>query len=203
MSGEFLQVKVGLRLDGARDRLNAAKKGLGDRATISALNKTAAQAQTQMSKLIREDYAISASLVRERLRVRRAARRGEFAFEAALLGNANNQSRAMNLIRFLEKDGGVKAYKRGKAGRLDQLRFKVKRGKGFAQVQGAFIGNKGRTVFKRTGPGRLPIKPVQTIGVPQMFNTRKNRTAVEKFIREAFPRIFQREAAYYLSTLSR
>lgn len=193
-------VTVGLNINGARDRLNAAKKGLGDRATVSALNKTAAQAQTQMSKLIRADYNISASLVRERLKVRRATRRGEFVFEASLLGNPNNQSRAMNLIHFLEKKTTLaEGRRRGKAGTQNLLFFKVKKTGAKINVTGAFIGNKGRTIFKRVGKDRLPIKAVSTIGVPQMFNTKKNRTTVEKFIRDAFPALFQREAAFYLS----
>lgn len=204
MSTALFQVKVGLRIDGARARLNAAKRGLGDRATVSALNKTASQAQTQMSRVIRQDYNISASLVRERLRVRRAARRGEFTFEAALMGNANNQSRAMNLIHFLERKTTLaEGRRRAKAGTQNQLFFKIKKRGGKPTIPGAFIGNRGRTVFIREGLARLPIKPVQTIGVPQMFNTRKNRGAVEQFIRENFPRIYQREIAYYLSTVNR
>ena len=195
-------VTVKLKLEGARERMNAAKKGLGDRATVSALNKTAAQAQTQMSKLIRQDYNISASLVRERLRVRRAVRRGEYAFEAALLGNANNQTRAMNLIHFLEKKVTLaEGKRRGKAGTQNLLFFKIKKTGAKINVKGTFIGNKGRTIFKRTGSTRLPIAPKQTIGVPQMFNTKKNRGAVEKLIREVFPRVFQKEAAFYLSRL--
>lgn len=193
-------VTVGLNINGARDRLNAAKKGLGDRATVSALNKTAAQAQTQMSRLIRADYNISAGLVRERLKVRRATRRGEFVFEAALMGNANNQTRAMNLIHFLEKKTTLaEGRRRGKAGTQNLLFFKIKKTGAKVNVTGAFIGNRGRTIFTRVGKDRLPIAPKQTIGVPQMFNTKKNRTAVEKFIRDTFPAIFQREAAFYLS----
>lgn len=198
----MLNVTVKVDVSGVRKRLNEAKKGLGDRAVVSALNKTAAQAQTKMSRLIRDDYVISAALVRERLKVRRAAKRGEFAFEAALMGNANNQPRSMNLIHFLERKTTLaEGRRRAKAGTQSQLFFKIKKGKGKATLSRAFVGNKGRTVFERVGKARLPIRPVQTIAVSQMFNTKKNRGAVEAFIAEAFPRIFQREAAYYLSTL--
>lgn len=198
----MINVTVKVDVSGVKARLNAAKKGLGDRAVISALNKTGAQAQTRMSRLIRDDYAISAQLVRERLKVRRAVRRGEFAFEAALMGNANNQSRAMNLIHFVERKTTLaESRRRAKAGTQAQLFFKIKKGKGKATLARVFVGNRGRTVFERTGKERLPIRPVQTIAVPQMFNTKKNRAAVERFIADAFPRIFQREAAYYLSTV--
>lgn len=201
----MLNVTVRVRMDGARGRLNEAKRGLGDRAIASALNKTATQARTQMSTLIRQDYNISAGLVRERLRIRRAARDGRISFEAALIGNPDTGGgkRSMNLIHFLEKNAGVKAYRRGKGGRLDQLRFKIKRRGGMATVPGAFIGNNGRTIFQRVGGARLPIKAVQTIGVPQMFNTKKNRGAVERFVRDAFPAIYRREIAHYTSTLGK
>jgi len=56
---------------------------------------------------------------------------------------------------------------------------------------GAFIGNAGRTVFRRTGEANIiatkgmhkgksrePIESVQVIDVPQMFNTRVINQAV-------------------------
>jgi hypothetical protein len=51
---------------------------------------------------------------------------------------------------------------------------------------GAFIGNKGRTVFQRTGNTRLPIKPVQVIGVGQMFNFKPINARVKKKIEAEF-----------------
>ena len=200
----MLNVNVKVDTTGLRRLMNDAKKGLGDRAVASALNKTAAQAQTRMSRLIRDDYVISAALVRERLKVRRATKKGEFAFEAALMGNAKNQPRSMNLIHFLERKTTLaEGRRRAKDGKKSNLFFKIKKGKGKISLDRAFIGNKGRTVFERVGKARFPITPVQTIAVSQMFNTKKNRAAVERFIAEAFPRIFAREAAYYTSTLNK
>ena len=54
----------------------------------------------------------------------------------------------------------------------EQLGFQIKRGGGLKQIPGAFVGNKGRTIFRRTGKSRLPIEPVQVIGVAQMFNSK-------------------------------
>jgi hypothetical protein len=48
------------------------------------------------------------------------------------------------------------------------------------------LGNKGRTVFRRTGKGRLPIEPVQMIGVSQMFNSRAIRDRVMRRIENEF-----------------
>ena len=59
-------------------------------------------------------------------------------------------------------------------------------------ITGSFIGNQGRTVFVRTGKDRLPIKAVNTIDVPQMFNTRRINQAVQRIMQERFATNFDR-----------
>jgi hypothetical protein len=201
----MLDVTVRFDLDGPRNLLNSLKTGVGDRAVLSILNKTTAQAKTRMSQAIRADYNISAGLVGERLRIRRATRRDIVTFTASLIGNpeTGGRRRSMNLVHFLEKQAQAKAFRRGKGWRLDELRFKVKKGGGKQMLPGAFVGNKGRTVFIRTGKTRLPIKAVRTIGVPQMFNTKKNIGEVRRWISLNLPRIAQSEMAYYLKTVKR
>ena len=83
-----------------------------------------------------------------------------------------------------------------------KLRVKVKRGS-TKPLPGAFIGNKGRTVFRRVGKKRLPIEPVQTIDVAQMFNTRRINEVVLATINARLPEIFEREAAFYLQRFNR
>lgn len=186
------------------DQLNEIKKGLGDRALTSAVNKVAAQAQTQMSRAIREDYNVSAALVKERLQLRKATRTGAATFTAVLIGNpeTGGRKRSMNMVHFLEKSTSLaEARKRGKAGTLSQLHFKVRKTGGKQVVTGAFLGNAGRTVFIREGNARLPIKALRTIGVPQMFSTRKNVGLVKTWIGDNFPRILQSEVKYFLSTV--
>ena len=186
----------------AVDYLNKIAKGLGDKAVTSALNKTMAQARTQMIRGITSEYAISAATVRERLQLKRASRAG-MQFTATLIGNpAGRAKRAMNIIRFLEKSVSLaQARKRRKAGTLGALRFKIKRAGGMQTIQGAFIGNNGRTVFRRTGKARLPIEAVSTIGVPSMFQARKVQIPIQRWISENFGRIFDRETRYFLSTI--
>jgi len=179
--------------------LNQLRKGLGDQAITSALNKTAAQAKTQMSAAIRREFNISAALVRERLQIRKATRKGGATFTALLIGNpaTGGGKRSINLVHFLEKNATAKAFKRGRNLRLDQLRFKIRKTGGKQMLKGAFIGNQGRTVFIRTGGARLPIKAVRSIGVPQMFMARRNTTAVLNWIAANFPRIAKAEFDYY------
>lgn len=197
----MFDVTVRVNVDGLRRKLNAIEKHLGDNAVVSALNKTAAQAKTRMSELIRADYNISAALVRERLRIRKAQRSGIATFTALLIGNpeTGGQRRSMNLVHFLEKNATAKAFRRGKNLRLDELRFHVRKTGGKQRLPGAFIGNKGRTVFIRTSAGRLPIKAVRTIGVPQMFNTKKNITEIKAWIEANLPRILDSEVKHYLA----
>lgn len=184
------------------DYLNKLAKSLGDQVITSALNKTVAQARTQIIRGITSEYAIKAADVRERLQIQRASRAG-MQFTATLLGNpAGRAKRAMNVIRFIERKVTLaEARRRGKAGTLGVLRFKIRRAGGMQTIAGAFIANNGRTVFRRVGKGRLPIEPVQTIGVPQMFQARKVQIPVQRWISENFPRIFDREVRYFLSTV--
>ena len=74
-----------------------------------------------------------------------------------------------------------------------ELRFQVKRSGGKKLIKGAFIGNQGRTVFIREGKQRLPLKALNTIDVPNMFNTKRINEVVRKAMVARFPSAFQRE----------
>lgn len=193
------------------NRMNDIKRGLGDRALVSALNKTIAQSKTRMQRAITAEYMVSASLVRERLRIARASRKGGVTFTATLIGNPDSggAKRALNLIHFVERKVTIaEAKRRRKSETLAHIRFKIKRSGGLKTILGstdgkgaAFIANQGRTVFRRTGRSRLPIEAVTTVGVPQMFNTIKNIEMITAFMETTFGRVFESEAKYYLSTV--
>ena len=140
-----------------------------------ALNKVGAKAQTAADRAIRERFNISREQVRGSFVFIRAHSTTN-AVEAVLriFGSTKRLGRSLNLIHFVERSVTLaEQRKRVKKGTQKALRFKIlRRGGGLKTTDGAFIGNKGRTVFKRTGAARLPIEPVQVIGVSQMFNTR-------------------------------
>lgn len=203
MSLVDIKVRYNFDLSKIQKDLNDIKTSLGDKAVVSILNKTAAQAKTRMSEAIRDEYNISASLVRDRIKVGKAQRKGATAFTALVIGNPEpgGGKRSFNVIRFLETKVTIaEGRRRRKAGTLSQLRFKIKKAGGKTTIKGAFIGNQGRTVFIRTGPGRLPIKAVQTIGIPQMFTTKRNTKIVLDWIKANFPRIANSEIQHYLHT---
>lgn len=146
----------------------------------SALNKVIAKANTEMTRAISSEYNISQSELRSRLKITKAARSVDKWFAILDPYASSRRGRSLNLIRFLEKKVTLaEAKRRKKTQTLDQLRFQIKRAGGKKIITGAFIGNKGRTVFVREGSSRLPIKALSTIDVPQMFNTRKIQSRVK------------------------
>lgn len=171
------------------------------KALVSAVNKTIEQARTQMTREITSEYRVTSAYVRERLRLRRASfRAGLFGVTAELSAGGGRKGRSANLIAFVSKAqreaGGARRRKNGTRG---QLTFQVRKAGGKKVITGAFIGNKGRTVFLRVGKERLPIKALQTIDVAQMFNQKRINAQVVAAIKSRFPTIFERESRYYLS----
>lgn len=191
----------------------SALSGISDKAKASALNKVAEQAKVMMTREIVKEFAVSHSYVRERLKVRRAAAHAKRFLMEATLTVADNK-RAANLIRFAEKsitlgqarkrmaagEGGTQTLRGGgQVTKALELRFKIKRLGDKKLIKGAFIGNKGRTVFIREGSGRFPIKALQTIDVPQMFNTKRINAKVVAFMREKLPAVLEHELKYFMS----
>lgn len=169
--------------------LGQLQDDLASKVLARTLNRTVEQARTQMSREIRNEFNLSAGYVRDRLRIKRAfAKAGQFSLSAELAGG-DPKRRSANVIAF-------KARKDARG-----VSVQIRKG-GRKVIKGAFIGNKGRTVFKRTGSQRLPIEPVQTIDVGQMFNTRRINAAVLRAIEGKFPAIFERELRFALSRLT-
>jgi hypothetical protein len=186
----------------AINRLNRIKRDMGDKVVVAALNDTIQQTRTQMIRNITAEYAVTATLVRDRLSIQRAKRQGANAFVATLIGNpAGRAKRAMNLIHFLRAGASLKATRKASNKLHAELRFRIRRAGGDLPIKGAFVGNKGRTIFQRVGKDRLPIKAVQTIGVPQMFQAKKVQIPVQRWIDANFPRIFDQRLRYYLGTV--
>ena len=174
-------------------RLRGLQSDIRDKALVRAVNRTVEQARTDMSREIRQEFNLSAAKVREKLHIRRAGLvGGRLRIEAALLSTARNGRRSLNVINFQARET--------KAG----LTAKIKRQGGRKVVsKRGFIGNQGRTAFERVGTKRLPIRPLQTIDVPQMFNTRRINAVVLRKIREKFPVIVEREIRFYTARFGR
>ena len=195
----MLSLRVDLRgIDAVKRELarvgDELKRG---RATAMALNKTAEKARSEINRQIVERYAIKASDVRSSVSLRRASPKvGRLQAVISIFGSPSRKGRSMNMIRFLaayqaagraQRTRGAKAGKKALDALGRQLGFQVLRGGGLKQIQGAFVGNRGRTVFRRVGKERLPIEPVQVIGVSQMFSSRAIRQRVLEKIASDLP----------------
>ena len=75
--------------------------------------------------------------------------------------------------------------------------FKIKKNGPRKLIPGSFLINDGRTVMIRVGKARLPIKALQTIDVPSMFNTKRINAKVLRFIEDKFPELFKNEARFF------
>ncbi|MEQ1692327.1 MAG: phage tail protein [Gemmatimonas sp.] len=192
--------------------LNALPLEIRNQVMGRALNRAVDKAKTQMIRQITGEYKVLASYVRPRLTVVRARFAGGRVFLQAELRGGDGKRRSANVIAFLERSVSfAEAKRRAKKGTLNQLGFKFKRAGGVKHIPGAFIANKGRTVFRRV-PGTTMasrskyagtkhaegIEPVRVIGVPSMFNTRKINSAVIRSIEAELPLLFERESRFAL-----
>lgn len=200
-----MQISIKTNFPDVQRQLGQMQKDVGGKAMASALNKSVAIAKTQMTREIPAEFMVSASYVRDRLRVTRAtSRSGSLRLEATLAAT-NRKGRSANIIAFVEKSITLaQGRKRAKEGTQRQIFVKIKR-KGGNKTLGplAFIGNKGRTVFQRVGKQRLPIKPIRTLDVTQMFNTRRINAKVIATINDRFADIFANEARYFIEKAKR
>lgn len=207
-----MQLSIKTNFPDIQKQLDSLQQDIAQKASVRAVNRTIEQARTDMSREIRQEFVLTADEVRQQLRIVKAGfKGGQLTIQAALIGG-KPKGRSLNLIRFVEKTVTLAAARRrmkaGEGGRQQlknggynnkalELRFKIKRTGGKKVIKGAFIGNKGRTVFIRQGAKRLPIDALRTIDVAQMFNTKRiNRAVVDK-LKTKFPEIFAREVAFY------
>lgn len=182
--------------------LRRVERDIGEKALARALNRTIEQGRTAMVREITAEYVLPSATVRSRLAIRRAyAGAQRIQLEASLAAPAKSGRRAINVVAFLERSVTLaEARRRAKSGTLRQLRFKIRRTGGWKTIPGAFLGNQGRTVFRRVGKARLPIEPVSTIDVPQMFNARRINEAVRRVLLARFQDHFARELRFALSS---
>lgn len=151
-----------------------------------AINKVADKAIAEINRAIPQEYNVKHSEVRNAITLRRA-HSGNLQAVIEVFGSTRKRGRSMNLIHFLAavqaagravKVRGAKGKKADLSALNGQLGFLIKKGGGLKKIDGAFIGNKGRTIFAREGRARLPIKPLQVIGFSQMFKSRKIESRV-------------------------
>jgi hypothetical protein len=212
-------MNVDIKMTGIEEALKKFDPDKVRQAANSALNKTASQAKTQVSKQIREEYNIPANKLNQFLRISSRARGN--VMEAVISGIG----RGLALAVFGAVQAGVQITKRGMrytknaiaAGRLayskvgwytgiagGQVTVEVKKGsrkpvtgdpKPFmTRTKSGHIG-----IFQREGESRLPIKQLLGPGIALLFGSKKIMDNTVKFINEKFKQIFEHEIDYYLN----
>lgn len=169
-------------------RLEALPEAIGNKALVRSMNTVVEKGKVQMARQINQEFRIAVGVAKDRLSVTKAsARGGVLRFQASLEATRRGKGRSMNLIAFVTTK--ARQTKKG----MTQVGFQIKRGGGRKMIPGAFVGNQGRTMFIRTGKARLPIKALNTIDVPQMFNTRRINQIVRQAMLDGFDAAFKRE----------
>lgn len=202
-----IKFDVKTNFSGVQKSLQELETAVADRVIVRSLNRTAEIAKTAANKEIRSDYNISAEKVRNQLLVSKARITGRKLMVTLEAVGTKKGKRAINLIAFAERSVSLsEAKRRKKKGTLGQIAVKIKKG-GRKKLLGqyAFIGNKGRTIFTRkigsSVSGRLPIAPLVTIDVPQMFNQRRINSVLINTIESRFPVVFERELKFELARI--
>jgi hypothetical protein len=193
-----MQISIDTNFPQVAKALRQFGTDIADKATVRALNRTIEQARTRMSREIRAEYAIDARSVRERLKIKRAFIYGSRRSIEAALYVTPGRGRSLNVIRFTARQTA------------QGVSVRIRKAGGRKLLRGAFIANAGRTVFFRlpgtemtTKPRKWggqhddQLKPVSTIDVGQMFNAKRINAAVVAAIEDIFPRVFERELAFY------
>jgi len=185
-----------------QQKLDGFRKDVKEKILQEAINKTIDKARSEVNRAISDEFAVKVSEVRSAVEVRRASG-GRLEAVLTVFGSAKKRGRSLNMMHFVAaayirgagtfkvRGGAVGVRKRDIKAIGSQLGFQIKRGGGLKTKAGAFIGNKGRTVFIRVPGTTMPsrsryggkkhaeqIVPVQVIGFSQMFSTRKIRARV-------------------------
>lgn len=146
-----------------------------------ALNKIAQSTKTQIVREITKDINMKSGDVAKAFSVIRSVEGTLTAVIRAL------RSRRFNLIRF-----GARQVKKGVSVAFKRGQRKV--------IQGAFIANQGRTVFKREGKTRTPIKSLLSpYSTTDLFKSERMKKRVQEFLHEAYPRVLIQELRYFFS----
>jgi len=197
-------------------KLSKMGDDIATKATISAMNKTLAQGRTVMLRAITQEFAIKQADVRPQLEIKKALftrsavnatasleafgrRRGHRSRNVMLFGAKQIRGRKIRRVQVNTARGVITRRMRVGGG----VSVRIKRVGSRKLIEGAFIANKGRTVFMRKPGGGRAISAVETVDVPQMFNTRRVNRLVVQVIQERYPRIFESEARFFINKFSR
>lgn len=171
MNSQVIQLDIKSDLDRMVKNLSRDQKEKVPKALNSTINKVATTIRKEGVQELSKETGIKQKNIRQQVVIRKS----NFNTLSATIKASGSHP---NLIRF-----NAKQTKKG----VSAAPWKKRR-----VFPGSFIGNQGRTVFKRVGKSRLPIKPLFGPSIPREFIRDKtiklfNTTGINRF-REVFPR---------------
>lgn len=173
------QVEIDIKLEGIDKVVATLNPNIYKKSLNKTLNEIGRKVKTQSTKAVRAKYNIKAKTIKDNMQVKRS-RYNDLSFALHI------ESGRRNIIHF-----GARQVKKG-------VGVRVKKTSGRKVMKGAFIGNKGRTVFKRVKDSRLPIKAIKTLSIPQMFN-KETLKEVDKEASSSFNKRFKHNFEFYIS----
>ncbi|RCS59727.1 phage tail protein [Parvibium lacunae] len=209
LSFEMININFSIDAGGALEKIRSLGGEFYNKVVVSALNATAAKARAEMTRRITAEYNVKAGDVRSQLFVSKASRKNNKLFVSLQAFGRRRGRSSRNVIMFDART----VEGRGPGKRVNVqfpngdwrsivvkpgggVSIKIKKVGGRKLIPGAFIGNKGRTVFVRTGNGR-DIKAVETLDVPGMFNTKRITQAVVSKVVQDLDKEVVRSINYY------
>jgi hypothetical protein len=157
-------IKIAHELGALRKELTKTRRTIIPKAAARALNRTGQQVQSAATKRVAKDMGIKQKDAKPAIKRSKATVLVKFVEITA-------RGRPLNLMRF-----GARQTKKGVSAKPWGKRRIFK---------GAWIGNDGRTVFKRVGKSRQPIRGVYGPGIAKSFEDA--RPAAFKVFRDRWP----------------
>lgn len=189
----MIAIDIRADIDRAARSLTKLQRSVIPTATARALNKTAAQAKTQAGREIRDRYNISSRVIGRLISVSRAAK-------TSLTAIVKPSGRKLPVMAFQARQSaaGVRVQIKRGSPKVIAHAFIVRTRSGHVGVfaRGRYSG--GRFVHQKP---RLPITELFTVGVPQAFGSRLVIEALQRKVREKFPRILEHEIRFAITKL--
>jgi hypothetical protein len=179
---------ITLRDNGGFDEVRKLLAGLpkGAETAISrAMNRTLDGARVELVRAVTADYLIKAGDVRETITISKASPSG-------LQARLSSRGSVLGLQHFQVTPKTTKP--RPKVG----VRVRVKRDSQASPIAGAFVAKRITGVYRRTGPGRLPIERLFGPAVPSMIGTELDGGIQDK-VEDRLERELVHQAEFLLS----
>ena len=183
-----------VRLDeSAVKKLTSYLEGMPKQAPVAiarAMNRAIDSTKTEASRIVKENYTIKASSVKQSLSVKKASKN---ELVAQFLSTANSSSLSMAHYKFSpNRDTTGKAFR--------PVTAEIKKGSPFT-VNNGFIWN--GNVFRRTGKKRLPIEVKTGPTVPQLLSQEDAFEALQEKAEETFMKRLDHEVGVLLKGVTK